>query len=370
MPFGVRDERWMRLAFSLGSRNAGRTWPNPSVGCVIVKDNRVAGRGWTQAGGRPHAEALALKSSGIKALGATAYVTLEPCAHHGKTPPCAAQLAASGIARVVSAIEDPGPRVAGSGHSMLEQFGIAVETGCLSELAAHAHRGFFLRTTRNRPMVTLKLASSIDGRIAVQSGDSKWITGPDARRRVHLMRSHHDSVMVGRGTVSADDPQLTPRVLGLSRSPVRVFLDTHLASSVQSKLGRSAKDIPVWICHSSDVAQDAKRDWLDAGATLLACREDPLKGLDIVDVLGKLADRGITSVFCEGGSHLATSLLEVQVVDRVVNFMAGLALGKDALPSIQDLGLLAVGQAHRFELDYVEQVGNDAVAFWNNPGIS
>ncbi len=356
----------MQLAFSLGRRNSGRTWPNPSVGCVIVNENKVVGRGWTQPGGRPHAETVAMAAAGSNTTGATAYVTLEPCSHTGETPACAEQLAESGIARVVSAIEDPDPRVAGSGHRMLERCGVSVATGCLGEVAATAHRGFFTRMIRNRPMVTLKLASSLDGRIATKSGDSKWITGPDARRRVHLMRSCHDAVLVGSGTAIADDPQLTPRYLGLNHSPVRILFDTKLATAVESKLGKSAKEVPVWICHSHRAIEDKKKRWRDAGATLLECPDETLGGLNIASTLTKLADRGLTSVFCEGGSRLATSLLKAGVVDQIVCFSAGLALGQDALPSIQDLGLETLRHAQRFQLDHQEQIGNDVMAAWNS----
>ena len=370
MRFAARDERWMRLALALGRRNSGRTWPNPSVGCVIVSGDRVAGRGWTQPGGRPHAEMMALESAGNRARGATAYVTLEPCSHHARTPPCAELLVASGVTRVVTAIEDPDPRVSGAGHRMLEKAGVAVETGCLGDLAASAHKGFFMRVKKGRSMVTLKLASSLDGRIATKSGSSKWITGPEARRFAHLMRSRHDAVMVGRGTVLADNPMLTPRGLGETHSPVRVVLDSHLATATETNLAKSARNAPVWVCHARHVDEDAKQGWLDAGATLIECRESRETGLEVVNTLERLAERGITSVFCEGGSRLATSLLEANVADRVVCFTAGLALGNDALPSLQALGLHEVGQAHRLKLEKVARIGGDTVTFWSNPDAS
>ncbi len=216
------DPRHMAHALGLARRGLGRVWPNPAVGCVLVKGSRVLGRGFTQPGGRPHAETVALAAAGEGARGATAYVTLEPCAHHGRTPPCAGALAAAGVARVVTAIEDPDPRVSGRGHAMLRAAGIAVTEGVLAEEARALQRGFLSRVVRGRPMVTLKLAASLDGRIATAAGESRWITGPGARARVHAMRAMHDAVMVGAGTARADDPMLTVRGLGVDHQPVRV----------------------------------------------------------------------------------------------------------------------------------------------------
>ena len=198
----------MALALSLGRRGQGACWPNPAVGCVIVKDGRIVGRGWTQPGGRPHAETEALARAGAAARGATAYVSLEPCSHHGKTPPCAAALIKAGIARVVAPVEDSDGRVAGQGFAMLRAAGVEVSTGLRADEAERDLAGFFLKTELGRPAVTLKLASSFDGRIATASGHSQWITGPEARRWVHGMRARHDAVMVGAGTARADDPAL------------------------------------------------------------------------------------------------------------------------------------------------------------------
>lgn len=235
-----RDQRFMALALSLGLRGQGTCWPNPAVGCVIVQGDRVVGRGWTQPGGRPHAEVVALKQAGELARGATAYVSLEPCAHHGKTPPCANALVAAGIKRVVAPIQDNDTRVAGQGFAILQDNGVEVTTGILSDMAARDHAGFFLRTEQGRPMVTLKLANSFDGRIATESGESQWITGPAARRRVHGMRARHDAVMVGAGTARTDDPSLTVRDMGIERQPVRVVVSRHLDLPFMGKLARSA----------------------------------------------------------------------------------------------------------------------------------
>ncbi|TKA96810.1 bifunctional diaminohydroxyphosphoribosylaminopyrimidine deaminase/5-amino-6-(5-phosphoribosylamino)uracil reductase RibD, partial [Cereibacter changlensis] len=239
----------MALALSLGARGLGRTWPNPAVGCVIVKGARIVGRGWTQPGGRPHAEVMALRQAGDAARGAVAYVSLEPCAHHGKTPPCAEALIAAGVSRVVTALEDPDPRVAGRGHAMLRAVGIDVTEGVMGAEAAEANAGFLKRVTRGLPLVTLKLATTLDGRIATASGESRWITGPAARRAVHALRMSHDAVMVGVGTALADDPDLTVRDMGAGHQPVRILIDSRLRHSAESRLGRTAGQHPVWICH-------------------------------------------------------------------------------------------------------------------------
>ena len=209
----------MRHALALGARGLGQTWPNPAVGCVLVKDNRIVGRGWTQPGGRPHAEVRALAQAGEAARGSTAYVTLEPCAHHGKTPPCAEALIAAGVARVVTALQDPDSRVAGRGHAILRAAGLGVTEHVEAAAATDAHAGFLLRVTQGRPLLTLKLASSFDGRIATATGESRWITGPEARYHVHALRHSHDAVLVGAGTARADDPMLTVRGFGPVAQP-------------------------------------------------------------------------------------------------------------------------------------------------------
>jgi len=263
------DRRFMRLALALGERGLGRSWPNPAVGCVIVKDGRILGRGWTRPGGRPHAETVALAQAGAAARGATAYVTLEPCAHHGRTPPCAAALAAAGLARVVTALADPDPRVDGGGHAMLRAAGIVVETGLMAESAATHHRGFLARVTAGRPMLTLKLATSLDGRIATATGESRWITGPASRRMVHALRARHDAVMVGSATARADDPSLTVRGLGIAHQPVRIVADSRLSTPPGGALGRTAREVPVWMLHGPDAPPAARAAWEATGARLL-----------------------------------------------------------------------------------------------------
>ncbi len=361
------DTRWMKLALALGRRGLGRVWPNPAVGCVLVNNGRVVGRGWTADGGRPHAETRALEAAGAAAKGATAYVTLEPCAHYGKTGPCAQALIDAGVARVVSALEDPDPRVAGGGHDMLRQAGIDVTIGVEAAAAARDHAGFLLRVTSQRPCITLKLASSFDGRIATGSGDSQWITGPAARRVVHAMRADHDAVMVGAGTARQDDPSLTVRGLGIAQQPVRVVISRRLDLPFMGQLARTAGDIPLWICHGKDADAELRKTWEGLGARLIEC--DAQSGHVLIqDVLGRLAEAGLTRVFCEGGGQLAASLIEADLVDRLVGFTAGLGIGAEGLPSVGAMGLTKLSFAPRFEFETLRQIEGDVLHTWRRAG--
>ncbi|MBO9446273.1 bifunctional diaminohydroxyphosphoribosylaminopyrimidine deaminase/5-amino-6-(5-phosphoribosylamino)uracil reductase RibD [Ruegeria sp. R14_0] len=357
------DKRFMALALSLGRRGQGTCWPNPAVGCVIVRDGRIVGRGWTQPGGRPHAEPVALAQAGEAARGATAYVSLEPCSHYGKTPPCAEALIAAGVARVVCAIEDSDPRVAGQGFAMLREAGIDVTTGVLAEEAARDLAGFFLKTEQSRPFVTLKLASSFDGRIATATGHSQWITGPKARRAVHAMRARHDAVMVGAGTARADDPSLTVRDIGVEAQPVRIVVSRHMDIPLMGQLARTAKDVPVWLCHGPSPDAERARAWEGVGARLLPCALDDHQ-IDAADLLHQLGQAGLTRVFCEGGAALAASLLAADLVDELIGFTAGLAIGADGLSAIGTLGLDKLDAAPRFELIETQVIGPDVMHRW------
>lgn len=358
-----RDTHFMKLALSLGRRGQGNTAPNPAVGCVIVKQGRIVGRGWTQPGGRPHAEVVALAQCGAAARGADVYVTLEPCAHHGQTPPCAEALVSAGVTRVLVAVQDADPRVNGAGLAILQAAGIAVETGLCADLAADDHAGFFLKTTQDRPFVTLKLANSFDGRIATGTGESQWITGPAARRAVHAMRARHDAVMVGGGTARHDDPSLTVRNLGITHQPARVIVSRRLDVPLMGTLARTAKDIPVLMCHGRDADPNLQDTWRGLGAQLLPCSTTG-SHLDPRDVLKQLAGHGITRVFCEGGSALAASLIEADLVDRLVGFTAGLTIGVEGLPNIGALGLGRLADAARFDLVSVRSIGRDICHEW------
>lgn len=357
------DIRFMALALSLGRRGMGNCWPNPAVGCVIVRDGRIVGRGWTRPGGRPHAETVALAQAGEAARGATAYVSLEPCAHHGQTPPCAEALIAAGVARVVAPTADSDPRVSGLGFEMLRRHDIAVTTGVLADEAARDHAGFFLRTEQGRPLVTLKLAESLDGRIATATGQSKWITGPQARRLVHGMRARHDAVMVGGGTARADDPSLTVRDLGLERQPVRIVVSRFLDLPLLSQLARTAREVPVWLCHGHGADPERRHAWEGLGARLIPCAEQGGQ-LDPGDILRQLGEAGLTRVFCEGGGSLAASLLAADLVDELVVFSAGLAIGGEGIPAIGAMGVERLESAPRFRLVEVARAGDDVVQYW------
>ncbi|WP_279338291.1 bifunctional diaminohydroxyphosphoribosylaminopyrimidine deaminase/5-amino-6-(5-phosphoribosylamino)uracil reductase RibD [Yoonia maritima] len=354
------DARFMALALNLGRRGMGRVWPNPAVGCVIVKDGVIVGRGRTADGGRPHAETVALVQAGEKARGATAYVTLEPCSHHGKTPPCAHALIDAGVSRVVVALGDPDPRVSGRGIAMLQDAGIEVTTDVLADQAGDDHAGFLSRVTQNRPYVTLKLAGTLDGRIATATGESQWITGPEARRTVHMMRARHDAVMVGAGTVRADDPTLTVRGLGITRQPVRVIVSRGMKISADCGLAQTAREVPVWLCHGKN--SDPK-PWTDLGAVSLPC--DVSSGqVDPQAAMAALSDQGITRVFCEGGGMLAASLLNAGLVDRLVVFTAGMAIGAEGTPSLAAMGVERLACAPRLSLEAVQPLGADIMHSW------
>ena len=357
----------MRLALSYGERGLGRTWPNPSVGCLIVRDGVPIARGATGNGGRPHAESVALNRAGSRSSDATAYVTLEPCSHTGETGPCTELLIGSGIARVVAPFDDPDERVSGKGHDSLRQAGIKVETGCLEREAMHSHLGFLLRVLHGRPMISLKLAHSLDGMVATGAGESKWISGPASRRLVHVLRARHDAVLVGRGTALSDNPRLTPRGIGVSNLPVRIVLDTNLTTPADSQLGMSAPTGPVWMCHGT-AAPELRRDaWRATGAETIECGSSQCGRLDLADVMARLAARGLTRVFCEGGPALATSLVRDGLVDRLHGFAAGIALGSDAQAMFGHLECANIRDAHKFELRHQRRVGDDVMCVWSRP---
>src|SRR5712671_3363763 len=314
------DQRFMQLALTLGRRGQGRTWPNPAVGAVVVKDGVIVGRGWTQAGGRPHAEAVALAHAGEAARGATLYVTLEPCSHVGKSPPCADAVIAAGIKRVVSAIEDPNPEVAGQGHARLRAAGIAVDIGLGAAEAARDHAGHFRRIRDKRPHVMLKLAISTDDKIAAAGHKPLAISGEAAKARMHLLRAQSDAILVGIGTVKADDPLLTCRLPGMeARSPVRVVLDRSLRLPAGSRLVQSARATPLWVMTSRLAEAPAAMKLGAAGAQVIrvATTSTPPPGLDLTAVLQALAEKGITRLLVEGGARVASSFVTAGLVDEI-----------------------------------------------------
>jgi len=358
------DARFMAHALTLGRRGQGRVWPNPAVGCVIVAAGRIVGRGWTRPGGRPHAETEALAQAGAAARGADVYVTLEPCAHHGQTPPCARALIEAGVARVVIAVQDQDARVDGRGVAMLRAAGIEVVQGVCEAEARRDHEGFFRRVSQGQPVVTLKLAQTFDGRIATGTGESQWITGPEARRAVHAMRARHDAVMVGGGTARKDDPSLTVRDLGVTWQPARVVVSRRLDLPLMGKLARSAAEVPLILCHGRDADPTLARTWRDLGATLLPCAARGGQ-LDPVDVLRQLGAHGLTRIFCEGGSALAASLIEADLVDQLIGFNAGLIIGAEGLPGIGAMGLSRLAAAPRYTLGETRRIGADALHIWH-----
>ena len=352
----------MRAALALARRGLGAVWPNPSVGCVIVNDGRVVGRGWTQPGGRPHGETEALRRAGEAARGAVAHVSLEPCCHWGQTPPCVDALIAAGVRRVVVALEDPDPRVAGEGLRRLRAAGLDVEVGLCTEEAAEVNAGFLSRLRLGRPLVTFKLATSLDGRIAVATGESQWITGPPARDRAHALRASHDAIMVGTGTVVADDPQLTCRLPGLGhRSPVRVVIDRHLRISPASRIIADARRVPTWVLTLRSADPGRRARFLANRVTLIDVDDDSEGQIDLAAALGALGERGITRLLVEGGARLAAAFFRARLIDRLVWVHAPLVIGGDGIPAIAGFDLAALVDARAFERRSMETIGDDVL---------
>ena len=360
------DQRWMRGALSLARRRLGQTWPNPAVGCVLVRDGRVLGRGATGVGGRPHAETEALRAAG-DASGATAYVTLEPCAHHGRTAPCSQALIDAGVSRVVCATGDPDPRVAGKGIDALRGAGITVDIGVMKDEAKAINAGFLKRILREEPWVTLKLAATLDGRIATRTGESRWITGPASRRRVHLMRAQSDAILIGAGTARTDDPMLDIRGLGLStRRPVRIVADGALSLPLTGRLASTAQTQPLWIMHRAGADPRRIEALSGVGAEAIEVGDDD-GVLRMSNALEILAIRGLTRVMVEGGGRIAASLLSAGLVDEIALFTAGKTFGNDGTPAVQGFGLDALADAPAFKLRSTEAVGDDTLTWWQAP---
>ena len=343
------DIRHMRHALRLAARALGNVAPNPAVGCVIVAaDGRIVGRGWTQPGGRPHAETVALAQAGELARGAIAYVTLEPCAHHGVTPPCADALAAAQLARIVGATPDPDPRVAGSGFARLQSAGVEVTRGVLEAEARALNLGFFCRIAKGRPLVALKIAQSADGYVADAKGNSRWITSEGARRHGHLLRARHDAILVGIGTVLADDPELTCRLPGLGhRSPLRIVLDSHLRMPVTSKLARTAHDHPAVLFTAAKIGGEA----LAAQGVLIERVEADEEGRpDIAAVLQALGSRGLTRLLVEGGPTVHAAFLGRSLVDIIHIYRAPLLIGAGGRPAVATASPVDLSASPRLEL--------------------
>ena len=355
----------MKVALALGRRALGNAWPNPAVGAALVRNEDgvpvVVGRGWTQPGGRPHAETEALRRAGAAARGATLYVTLEPCSHHGKTPPCADAIIAAGVTRVVSALEDPNPDVAGRGHARLRAHGIRVDVGLGTVEAILAHAGHITRIRLGRPHVTLKLAISVDGKVALAGRIPTAISGPAARDFVHLMRAQNDAIMVGIGTVMSDDPLLTCRLPGMEkRSPVRVVLDPRLRLPLTSALARTANAVRTWIVAGPDAPRAAEQALQQRG--VIVFRSDARDGrLDLATVLGMLATEGITRVMVEGGPRIAAALVSADLVDEAVLLRSSQSIGIDGIAALEHLPLTALTESTRLKSHSSETIGEDIV---------
>ena len=349
----------MRAALALARRGLGSVWPNPSVGCVLVRDGRVVGRGVTAPGGRPHAEAVALAAAGALAQGSTAYVTLEPCSHYGQSPPCADALIAAGAARVVVALGDPDKRVDGAGIARLRAAGLEVIVGEQSASARSVQAGFLSRVGLGRPMVTLKLASTLDGRIATRSGESKWITGPEARRAAHALRGQHDAVLAGVGTVQADDPDLTCRIPGYRKNPdLRIVIDSRLRISSTARVVSTAAAVPTWLLHGPDADRDRGLALTEAGARLIEVAASE-GGIDLAAGMQALGATGLTRILVEGGAEIAAGLLRAGLVDRIAWFHAPAIMGGDGWPAAQAFGTASLDGMPRFVRVGSRPMGDD-----------
>jgi diaminohydroxyphosphoribosylaminopyrimidine deaminase / 5-amino-6-(5-phosphoribosylamino)uracil reductase len=359
----VSDARFMAAALALGRRGLGQCAPNPAVGALIVRDNVILGRGVTARGGRPHAEALAIAEAGPDARGATLYVTLEPCAHQGRGSPCAPSIVTAGIARVVSAIEDPDPRTAGEGHALLRAAGVAVTIGIGAEAARADHRGHILRVTRGRPMVTLKLARTADGYAAGDEHDPRLaITGEAANLRVQAMRLTHDAIMIGIGTALADDPLLTVRLPGAEVfKPLRVVLDSHLRLPPRSRLCATAGEFATLVI-AADAAPDERRQGLEgAGVAVARVAADAGGHVDLSAALRLLAQRGVTRVFSEGGPTIGAALIAQGLANEVVLFTALKPLGRPGVEALEQAAMDRLSDPGIYREVEVANYGADAM---------
>lgn len=364
------DVDHMRAALVLAARGLGRVAPNPSVGCVITDARgRVAGRGWTQPGGRPHGETEALRRAGEGSRGGTAYVTLEPCDHHGETPPCSQALIDAGLARVVVACRDPDPRVAGRGIARLQAAGLNVEEGILEQEALALNAGFFLRLKTGRPLFTLKAATSLDGRIATHGGDSRWITGGEARALGHMLRARHDAILIGAGTAETDDPDLTCRLPGMdSYSPLRVVADSTLRLSPASRLAETAETTPTLAIAAPGADADKARVLRDRGVEVIEADVGAERRPTPEAIARVLAGKGLTRVLIEGGGTLAGSFMAAGLVDCLAWFHAPKLIGGDGVPALAPFGVDTLSDGPSFRRTGLFRCGGDILETYEREG--
>lgn len=354
MSFSAVDHGMMARALQLAERGLWTTSPNPRVGCVIVRDGLIVGEGWHEKAGEPHAEVHALRAAGEQARGATAYVTLEPCSHYGRTPPCAEALIAAGVSRVVAAMRDPNPLVAGKGLAMLEAAGIETACGLLENEARELNIGFVSRMTRGLPWVRLKVAASLDGKTALNNGVSQWITGPEARRDGHAWRARACAILTGIGTVRDDDPSLTVRDVVTTRQPLRVIVDSKLDTPPDAKILQGG---PVLIAAAVNLENRAKL-LVEAGAEIVVLPNRQGK-VDLRDLLRHLAQRGINEVHAEAGFKLNGSLVREGLVDEFLIYLAPCLIGHDAAGLFNLPALTSLDGKRRLQIQDLRQVGAD-----------
>lgn len=366
------DEFFMRGALSLARRALGRAWPNPAVGALIVRPDgpcEIIARGWTGRGGRPHAEQVAIQHAAERAKGATLYVTLEPCAHHGKTPPCTNAVIAAGIRRVVCSVGDPDPRTTGAGFARLRQAGIDVSEGILAGAGARIAQGHILRVTRNRPLVQLKLAVGSDGKISPGDGKPVWVTGEDARNHGHLLRARADAILVGRGTVQADDPALTCRLPGmLGASPVKVVLDTHLKLEPQQYRIFNHADAPCWVVAGAQVNPTRAKTYAGTEIEILRCATEGADWMPVEAVLRSLAERGITRLLVEGGPTVSSSFWRAGVVDEIYIYQGTRTAGPKALDALSGMGLHEITDSPDYAVSETRILGSDRLTIYCRSG--
>lgn len=357
------DERFMGRALEL-ALSAPPTSPNPRVGAVFVRAGQVVAEGVHLGAGSPHAEAAAI-ASGVDLTGTTCYVNLEPCIHQGRTPACAPALVAAGVVGVVAAMEDPDIRVAGDGLAHLRDHGVEVTTGVLADEARSLNAAYVHHRTTGRPLVTLKMALTIDGRLGAPDGSARWITSPETRARVHRRRAEADVVMVGAGTVLADDPQLTARDVGASRQPVRIAVDA--AGRISSGARLFSDDAPTLVATTDRCPHEVQTAWKEAGAEVVVLPEDEAGGVDLDALVAHLGERDVLDLYCEGGGSLATSILRLDLADRLEVHLGPFVVGRGG-PEIGDVGVTTMADAHRWRLERLEAGGGDALLLFERTG--